>query len=47
MIKLLKVFVLCYGVAKTKSPIETKTFEVSSSYTTVVSNIFKQTKNVN
>ena len=45
MIKLLKVFVLCYCVEKkNKEPYRNKTFEVHSSYITVVSNIFKQTK---
>ena len=43
MIKLLKVFVLCYCAAK-KESFRNKTFEVNSSSITVVSNIFKETK---
>ena len=43
MINLLSVFVLCCWVAKTTSPMEKK-IEVYSSYITVASNIFKQTK---
>ena len=44
MINLLNVFVLCCWVEKNDKSDGNKTFEVYSSYITVASNIFKQTK---
>ena len=43
MIKLQKVLVLCSCLAKTES-FQNKAYEVYTSYITVASNIFKQTK---
>ena len=42
--ELLKVIVLCYWVAKNDESDGNKAFEVYSSYITVASNVFKQTK---